>query len=184
MPDVEMPDGTIITDVPEGTTQSELMRRYGAHQAHYSSVGPIPEDPNMQQTMYRQVAQEEAQGNQQIPLLQRESFHAASIPVLGAASSMMVPGAGPAALGLQSLFAGGGGTLGELLRQQQTREPTDIPAAAKYGAGQTVGTAVGGGIVKGLGAVAKRIFSSPLTPEAQQAADFAGTRDLYKPEKA
>jgi len=27
--DVEMPDGTIITDVPEGTTKAELMRRLG-----------------------------------------------------------------------------------------------------------------------------------------------------------
>src|SRR2546421_6947502 len=169
MPDVEMPDGTIIKDVPEGTTQSELMRRYGAHQQQtqpqYSSVGPIPDDPNATQTMYRQVAQEEAQGNQDIPLLQRESFHAASIPVLGAASSLLVPGAGLGALGLQSLFAGGGGTLGELLRQQQTREPIDVPAAAKFGAGQAVGTAVGGGVVKGLGALAKTIFSNPLTPE-------------------
>src|SRR5204863_9884744 len=102
MPDVEMPDGTIVKDVPEGTTQSELMRRYGAHQAaqpHYSSVGPIPADPNATQTMFRQVAQEEAQGNQQIPLSLRESLHAASIPVLGAMSSMLVPGSGLPALG-------------------------------------------------------------------------------------
>jgi hypothetical protein len=27
--DVRLPDGTIITNVPEGTTQSELMRRVG-----------------------------------------------------------------------------------------------------------------------------------------------------------
>ncbi len=26
---VEMPDGTVITDVPEGTTKVQLMERYG-----------------------------------------------------------------------------------------------------------------------------------------------------------
>src|SRR5204863_873645 len=92
---------------------------------------------------------------------------------LGAMSSMLAPGSGLPALGLQSLFAGGGGTLGELLRQQQTREPTDVAAAAKTGAGQAIGTLVGGGIVKGLGAIAKSIFSNPLASEAQLAAGFA-----------
>ena len=28
MPDVIMPDGTVIRGVPEGTTQQELMKRY------------------------------------------------------------------------------------------------------------------------------------------------------------
>ena len=33
MPDVIMPDGTVIHGVPEGTTQQELLKRYKEYQA-------------------------------------------------------------------------------------------------------------------------------------------------------
>lgn len=138
-----------------------------------ASIGPAPDDPNAQQRMYQQVRDEVAAGDQQIPFLQRESFHDKSIPVLGAMASLLVPGSGFGAIGLQSLLAGLGSGAGELVRQQQTREPTDIGAAAKTGAINTVTTAGAGLVAKGLGAIAKRLFSTPLSPEQEVGAQFA-----------
>ena len=40
--DVLMPDGTTITGVPEGTTQSELLARYGKYSANIQSRLPEP----------------------------------------------------------------------------------------------------------------------------------------------
>ena len=42
---VEMPDGTIIADVPEGITRSELLRRYKAMAAPMPVEAPEAEDP-------------------------------------------------------------------------------------------------------------------------------------------
>jgi hypothetical protein len=41
MTDVRMPDGTIIRNVPEGTTRTQLMARYGKHQQSGGVLGAI-----------------------------------------------------------------------------------------------------------------------------------------------
>jgi hypothetical protein len=197
-----MPDGTVIRNVPEGTTQSELQSRYGKMVAQspdmqrapsHSFMGPplptfpdqltaglwrpgteLPPQKSIEQREREEVAAIAAEGDRKIPFMQSEEFHEKSIPIAGASlASILVPGSGWGALALQSLMSGAGGTLGELWRQKVTREPTNAPAALKYGAESAAGTAAVGGGLKLAGAYAKSIFSSPLNAQQQQAAQFA-----------
>lgn len=182
MPDVRLPDGTIVKNVPEGTTQSELMRRvYRVAPTEGPSMGPAQDDPGAMKRMYEQAAAEVAKGDKQIPMIQRESFHEKSIPVLGGLAGLLIPGGGWGALGLQSLFAGAGTGAGELVRQNQTREPIRPETAFKEGAKAGAGSFVVGAALKGLGAAAKKLFSSPLTEPQQAAAQFAKERDVPFP---
>lgn len=122
----------------------------------------------------QEVAQNVAAGDQQIPLLQSEAFHEKSIPVaMGGLASAIIPGSGFGALALQSLMAGAGTGGGELIRQQQAREPMDLAAAAKTGATAGATTFGVGAALKGLGATAKAIFSTPLSEPQKAAAEFA-----------
>ena len=41
--DVRMPDGTIVSNVPDGTTQTELLARYGKYQSAQQKEAPTPE---------------------------------------------------------------------------------------------------------------------------------------------
>ncbi|HEY6225409.1 MAG TPA: hypothetical protein VIW26_16620 [Gemmatimonadales bacterium] len=122
----------------------------------------------------QEVAQNVAAGDQNIPLMQSEAFHEKSVPVvMGGLASAIVPGSGWGALALQSLMAGAGTGGGELIRQQQAREPRDLAAAGKAGAVAGVTTLGTGAALKGLGAAAKAIFSSPLSEPQKAAAEFA-----------
>jgi hypothetical protein len=180
MTDVRMPDGTIIKNVPDGITQAELLGRYQA--AAGPSMGPAEmSGPQITQASYAESYALEAAENSKIPLLQSERFHEKSIPVLGGLSALLAPGAGVGALGVQGLLATLGGGAGELVRQNQARETIDPQKAFKVGAIEGAGTVVGGGIAKGLGAVAKKIFSSPLSDPQKAAAEFARTKGAPYP---
>lgn len=179
MADVRLPDGTIVRNVPDGITQSELMRKVGQRGQRLPppsdySIGPSQmTGDEIRQASYAESNVIEAQENSRIPILQRESFHEKSIPVLGGMAGLLVPGAGWGALGLGSLVSGLGASAGEMERQRQTREPLNPRAAVEQGAIAGGGGLAAGAAVKGLGAVAKKIFSSPLSDPAKAAAQFA-----------
>lgn len=146
------------------------------------SIGPSElSGPEISAAARAAVAAEADAINREIPLMQRESFHEKSIPVLGGAASLMVPGAGWGALALQSLLAGGGTALGEFARQKVTREPIQPARIARTGGEVGAGSFAGGAVVKGLGAFASKIFSSPLDDPAKAAAQFARDRNAPFP---
>lgn len=180
MPDVRLPDGTIVRNVPAGITQSELMRKVSGAPAintsplRMANIGPSQmSGPEIERASYKEVSDLVAAGDKEIPLLQRESFHEKSIPVLGGMAGLLTGGTGFGALAIQSLLSGAGAGAGELIRQQQTREPIQPATAFKQGAAVGAGNFAGGVAVKGLGAAAKKIFSTPLSEPQQAAAQFA-----------
>lgn len=220
MPDVRMPDGTIITNVPEGTTKAELLSKLGKANAvpgntskpnPYAaydrySIGPDTSGltpAESQQATFDQLAQQTNDVESQVPFFNRPSTADAArkygIPAL---ASMLVPGAAPAAVGIDAaataalraaankLFfkqlltqsaigglASGGVNLAQqsMDNQQQglSNQPLDYGAAAKDAGYTAAGNLAAGTVLKGLGAAARKLFVTPLTPEAQAAADFA-----------
>lgn len=198
-----MPDGTVIKNVPEGTSQSDLLRRYEA--SKQLAVDPVVRDignrqPTPQEQQYlaarqrmagqsigpaelsgpeisRSAAQEVSQQAQaidkELPWIERYSTQRASVPIIGGMAGAMVPGAGWGALALSAGLSGAGAGGGELLAQKRFREPTDVGKAVKRGAVDATATLATGAALKGLGAVAKKLFSSPLSDPQQAAATFA-----------
>lgn len=196
MPDVKLPDGTIIKNVPEGTTQSELMRRLGSAQSpRQQFVGPpgpiFPSqlDVDLSKGMFlgkvetpedvrrgdmAETAASAAAAEREVPMLDRFGFQQrAKVPLLATLGSLLVPGSGWGALGLQALAGAAGGTTGEMLRQKEAGETVDVGSAAKVGAEAGATGLAAGGALKLLGAAAKAAFSTPLGDEAKAAAQFA-----------
>lgn len=105
-----------------------------------------------------------------------------ALPMLtGALASF---GGGPGAgLLTQSALAGGGATIGDLFRQKLEKPlaSVDPMAAVKEGGVNAAGTMAGGLVLKGLGATAKKLFASPLSKEATQAAEFAKSKGVPFP---
>jgi hypothetical protein len=140
------------------------------------SVGPTQETAEQ---INRGAEQEVRAGNeaadQQIPWNVRNSFHEKmKVPAAATAASLATaPMGGWGGLLVSSLMGGGGAALGEMSRRQEAGEPMDPKAIAKVGAvNAATGFAVGAGL-KGLGAAAKAIFSTPLDEGAGAAANFA-----------
>lgn len=157
MTDVRMPDGTVITNVPEGTTQAELMRRLG---------GTTPQFSERQQQIYRQHGL--------LPSKYSKEEEAAMLPAIGGvAGGLAVPGPGWLMLAAQGSAAAAGATAGEFGRQALVEDEFDVPRALKRGAVEGAGTIIGGGILKTLGAGASKLFSTKLTPDQMLAAKFA-----------
>ena len=155
--DVQMPDGTLIRNVPEGTTKAELQRKLGGNKPQFSE---------RQQQIYRQHGL--------LPSKYSKEQEADMIPAIaGVAGALAVPGAGWGALVMQGLGAFGGATAGELWRQALVGEELDVPQAQKRGLVEGGATVVGGGILKALGAGASKLFSTKLTPDQMIAAKFA-----------
>ena len=155
--DVQMPDGTLIRNVPEGTTKAELQRKLGGNKPQFSE---------RQQQIYRQHGL--------LPSKYSKEQEADMIPAIaGVAGALAVPGAGWGALAMQGLGAFGGATAGELGRQALVGEELDVPQAQKRGLVEGAATVVGGGILKALGAGASKLFSTKLTPDQMIAAKFA-----------
>lgn len=149
-----MPDGTVVRNVPEGTTQAELQRKLAAHQP----------DIAMDRFGIKTPSSPE----------QRKKELANMMPITGGIlGSLAVPGPGWGALALQSLAAGGGASGGELLAQKIRDEPLDIKKAGLEGAKQGAGNFIGGGIVKALGATASALFGSRLSSYEKAAREYA-----------
>jgi len=173
MPDVRMPNGTVIKNVPAGTTQSELQARL--NKVRGPSIGPSNmSDREIRESMFREVHGQAQEIEQETPWINRPDSGAEVAPLaLGVGGSMLVPGGGWAALALQSLVAGAGTATGKLAQQKIMREEIDPAQATKEGAVAAGSNFAGGAILKGLGAFAKKIFSSPLDKPARAAAEFA-----------
>lgn len=187
---VRMPDGTLVRNVPVGTTKAELARRVGKARPFTGELdkpkvkpftGKLDEETSAADAFYRQRGL--APGHPLFASFNTPEQEAEMIPKIGGVvGAMAVPGAGWGALALQSLgaFAGAGG--GELLRQKITGEEIDPGKAIKTGATEGAGNLVGGGVLKGLGGVAHHIFSSGPLPElGKQARQFAAQQDAPFP---
>jgi hypothetical protein len=171
--DVRMPDGTVIRNVPEGTTKAQLQAKLGKAGGGPSMV-PI-DDPGIMQRMYREVAGQAEQVQNETPFLERMNARFAPgelAPALALPVAAMFPASIP------GLIAGSGATagvatLGKMSQQQALHQPVNVSEAAKYGATEGVANLAGGMALKGLGAVAKKVFSSQLDEPAKAAAQFA-----------
>lgn len=190
--DVKLPDGTVVTNVPEGTTQSQLMARLGKANKlqpfntnpNTPSVSATAPDPGSFSKMAAQVGQQAEAIEGETPFLQQPGGDLKKgLPVMGAAlGSFFGPaGTGLGALAGSSIGAGAGGFLGELGRQKLSDEPVSVSGAAKEGAMQGAGNMAGGLVLKGLSGVARKLFSSPLDDSAQAAAGFAKEKGVPFP---
>jgi hypothetical protein len=190
--DVKLPDGTVVTNVPEGTTQSQLMARLGKANKlqpfntnpNTPSVSATAPDPGSFSKMAAQVGQQAQAIEGETPFLQQPGGDLKKgLPVMGAAlGSFLGPaGTGIGALAGSSIGAGAGGFLGELGRQKLSDEPVSVADAAKEGAMQGAGNMAGGLVLKGLGATARKLFSSPLDDAAKAGATFAKEKGVPFP---
>lgn len=189
--DVRLPDGTVVTNVPEGTTKAQLMQklqksnpvnplrpfdRTPPSQQQYAS--PTPNDPGMFERMRQQVA-----GDASAIEKENTSFVdrvgpfdlKKGLPFAGGlvGSALGPGGTTMGALAGSSLMAGGGATIGELLRQKLSDDQVSLPAAVKEGAVTAAGNMAGGVALKGLGMLANKLFVSPLDDAAKAGAQFA-----------
>jgi hypothetical protein len=166
---------------PDGFSAAQLgldTKLYGPNwrgSAPTHSVGPSElTAAQIHQGAVAESAANVAQGDALIPWNERNSLQERlKVPLAATAASIAVPGSGWLALAMQSLMGGAGATVGELHRQEQGNFPTDVKGALEEGGksaatGFAVGTAL-----KGLGAAAKAIFSTPLPGPAGKAAQFA-----------
>jgi hypothetical protein len=172
MPDVRMPDGTIVKNVPPGTTQSELMRRLG--KARMPSMGPTDMSAQEIEAAARQQVAESANAPQG-GFLERMNARFAPgelAPALGVGAAMMAPGPGWLALLAGSGLAAGTTAMGEAAKQD-IRGDIDPAMALKAGAESGIANLAGGAALKTLGAAAKAAFSSPLDDAGKAAASFA-----------
>jgi hypothetical protein len=187
MTDVRMPDGTIVRNVPDGITQTELQRRVAAHQDRYGGVSIGPDTSGLspaesEQAMYKQVADEAAGVESQVPFFNRPSTSDLARKYgIPAVASLVVPGSGlPALLG-QSAVAGAASGGVTLAQQSLDKQPLNYVEAAKDASLTAGGNLAGGLFLKGLGAAAKKLFVTPLTPEAQSAADYVRGSTAIQP---
>lgn len=188
MPDVRLKDGTIIKNVPAGTTQSELLARvekmranplqpFNRDPANTTAMGPADEDPGITQKMFQDVSRQAQAIEEESPWVNRQGplDLKKGLPFMGGlAGSFLGPaGSGMGALAASSLLAGGGAAVGELGRQKLSDEDLSVSGAAREGAATAAGNLAGGVILKGLSAAARKLFSSSLDDPARAAAQFA-----------
>lgn len=184
--DVKLPDGTIVKNVPEGTTQSQLMARLGKanrlqpfnFDLNTPSISAAEPDPDSVGKMASQVGEDYQAAEAQNPWIERGSTQRQALAALSGFVGSRVPGGG---LLLSSLGAGAGGALGELGAQQFQNEPADLGEAAMEGAKQGAGNLVGGGIIKGLSATARKLFGTTLDDSAKAAAGYAKEKGVPFP---
>lgn len=185
--DVRLPDGRIVKNVPDGTTKAELMRRLGG--LAQAPAFPVQTTQEMRaapeqssfdafREMLGQVKGQAQDIEQETPFLNRPSTQSLARKVAGPLIGAV---AGPPGIIASSLLAGGMGAASALADQRVNREPIDVEAAAKEGAVNAAGNAVGGVVIKGLGAVAKKLFASPLDEGGKNAAAFARENGLKFP---
>lgn len=183
MPNVRMPDGTIIRNVPEGFDKNILLQKYNASRPKGISPGtriteasPVPEDFKPP-TTGEQLAQFPAEPSQPLlqrtgPQISRESARAALPALMGTAGAVTTGGLGLVPILGGALAAGAGQTGGELIKQKLETGETDLADAVGEGGEAALATAAGGFLFKGLGAVAKAAFTD-VPAEALAAARFA-----------
>ena len=99
--DVLMPDGTTITGVPQGTTQSELLARYGKYAADIQSKRPEPILSPEEQVMGAIGKPSEGIASLQKPGIPKPPSELATVEELG-------KGAGAGVIGLKSMWENAG----------------------------------------------------------------------------
>lgn len=198
--DIKMPDGTVIRNVPDGVTKAQLMQKLQKSQTQTNPLRPFDRTPPSQQTfasptpndpgMFAKMLQQ-VSGDASAVERENTSFVDRAGPydlkkALPFAGGLVGSALGPAgttmgALAGSSLLAGGGTTIGELLRQKLSDEQLSLPDAAKEGAVTAAGNMAGGVLLKGLAATARKLFSSPLDDAAKAGAEFAREKGVPFP---
>ena len=157
---VEMPDGTIIEDVPEGTTQAEIARRYG-----------LPQSTD--------ATQDEAQSSPSSPLsfTPNTTDLTEYLPAAGAiAGGLAVPGLTVPKIALSTVAAGGGAAVGDIAQQYREGKGIDIghafDTAVDYGKWQLGGSV----FFKGLSGLLGKL-TGEATPAAKEVIEYATKKD-------
>lgn len=174
MADVRMPDGTIVRNVPDGITKSELHARV-AKMGGGPSMVPAPEGLDIAGMARREVSQLADTMQKETPFLERMNARFAPgelAPLLGMGAAAMVPGAGWGSLLLSSALSGGVTTLGDMARQN-IRGDVDVTQALKTGAKEGVANFAGGAALKTLGATSRALFHTELDDAAKAGVKFA-----------
>lgn len=160
----------------KGTLDKPKVKEFTGQLDAGPSMGPSSMSPEqIRQSMQTEVAGQAKAIEKQTPWINRPDSGAQAAPFLFPAVATMA--AGPAgtwgALGIQSLIAGAGGAGGEFAKEKLRREPIDTQNIATTGAKEAAGSFAMGAVVKGVGALAKSIFSSPMDAPTTAAAQFA-----------
>lgn len=175
-----MPDGVIVRNVPDGMSKEALLIKYNTSKYGGAQIGPVTGRDQIPGAGMAQAAAEAQKIEGELPLFERFSRWAQENPaaMMGGAGSVMTGGA---SLPVTALVTGGFGGAGELARQKMADEPVNLGDAGAEGAKQVAGVLIGGGIIKGLGALSKKLFSSPMQPEVRQAANYAADEGIPFP---
>lgn len=140
-----------------------------------AEIGPIPGRPPIPGAGQAQAAAQAQAVENEPPFFQQfEQQSKENAPLLlGGTAALLAPGPGWGALAASSALGGGFTAGGELARQRMSREELDPARAAEMGTKAAVGSAVVGGSLKMLGALAAKMFHSPMPPQVARAAQFA-----------
>jgi len=183
--DVRMPDGTVIKNVPKGTTKAELSRKLGLFQDEGMSLRALPPLSFEEETAQReaQTAQMQEQLPEQIPGFQlphpegmtKEGLQTAreNLPLAASAPAAMMGGGAVVLPALRALMAAGGTkTAQEIAGGEGISEA--VKSGAVEGAEIGAGTLAGGLAFKHLLAPAGRaIFGTKPGIKALEAIEFA-----------
>lgn len=136
-----------------------------------AEIGPIPEGTDVPSGT-AQAAEQASAIEGQIPGFQRFTMNAQQHAplLLGGAAAIATGGA---SLPISALAGGVGTGGGELVRQRASGEATDLKQATVEGGKAAAFGAGAGYALKGLGALAGKIFRSRMAPNVASAAHFA-----------
>ncbi len=177
---VRLPDGTLVQNVPAGTTKAELARRLGKVRPFTGKLDhELAESLEAKSDMVPVPQGVQNRWNAVAPGVVKPEYdktHVANaLPIAGGiAGGLLSGGTGWGALALSSLGAGGGAALGTFGKQAMLDEPLDAKAAGEEGLKTGAGNLIGGTVLKSLGTAANQIFSSKALPAlGKQAQQFA-----------
>lgn len=179
--DVRLPDGRVITNVPDGTTRSELMRRVQSETG--PQVGP-PTGTFREFTDQPQGTPRQRMGFQLPhpigPSREFVEFAKRHLPLAVASATAPLSGS----VILSSLLGGAGAGITKAIQEfnKENISPQDALQSGFKTGSETAGEfLVGGGIAKALTPLARTIFGRSATEEGTRAVQFAREEGTFLP---
>ena len=171
--DVKMPDGTIVTNVPDNVTQADLLARYSASQAPQTPQAPIPASSGQFAETGGGAAMGRPMNRGQLNVLAEPRPLESTLA--GATKSAVID----PVLGAAQLLSGG--NVGSQAAQNYAAEAKPYQAnPASYLAGQIGGSVLPGvGMAKGAGMIPSFARANPLL----QGTSFGAAQGLLTPEE-